>query len=304
MTSLFHGDSKRGHNHSQGAKYLLRRFRVSGQTVKQHTAAEQSSDTTTKSCSLQGEQRKQGLRHDTSDDEVENSIDISQPILWQVGSLQGRYMEWVHTPLPGKPRFFRSEWAERVTKVKWWVVPLVWVPVMLATSIISARELPLIESIQYLMMGIILWQCIEYSLHRFLFHWEPRHPRAIFMHFLFHGCHHKFPMDIERLVFPPIPASWVALLIFSMLRLWCTLYVAMSIFSGALLGYIVYDCIHYFIHSGSVGGYLSRNHMKHHFEDPNHHYGISSPLLDIICDDVSQIWTKVLSYATTGKKWR
>ena len=27
------------------------------------------------------------------------------------------------------------------------------------------------------------------------------------VHFTLHGCHHKFPMDKGRLVFPPLPAA-------------------------------------------------------------------------------------------------
>lgn len=33
---------------------------------------------------------------------------------------------------------------------------------------------------------------------------------GITVHFLFHGCHHKYPLDATRLVFPPVPAAAVA----------------------------------------------------------------------------------------------
>jgi len=31
------------------------------------------------------------------------------------------------------------------------------------------------------------------------------------VHFTLHGCHHKFPLDRGRLVFPPLPAAMCAL---------------------------------------------------------------------------------------------
>ena len=37
--------------------------------------------------------------------------------------------------------------------------------------------------------------------------------------FLFHGCHHKYPLDATRLVFPPLPAAAVAAGIVAVLRL-------------------------------------------------------------------------------------
>lgn len=42
---------------------------------------------------------------------------------------------------------------------------------------------------------------------------------GITAHFLFHGCHHKYPLDATRLVFPPVPAAAVAAGIVAVLRL-------------------------------------------------------------------------------------
>ena len=41
---------------------------------------------------------------------------------------------------------------------------------------------------------------------------------GITLHFLFHGCHHKFPTDALRLVFPPLPAAAIAAGIWGSLR--------------------------------------------------------------------------------------
>lgn len=51
-----------------------------------------------------------------------------------------------------------------------------------------------------------------------MFHSIPGQPWAIAAHFALHGCHHKFPLDASRLVFPPLPAAAVALAVYGLLR--------------------------------------------------------------------------------------
>lgn len=131
--------------------------------------------------------------------------------------------------------------------------------------------------------GVLLWQLLEYSLHRWVFHARVRGPRTQFLHFLLHGCHHKYPQDTVRLVFPPLPASWIATGIYAALRaLLPSAALARAVFGGVLLAYVAYDCSHYFIHAGVLRGALARSHLRHHFADSNARFGISSPLLDAL----------------------
>ena len=51
-----------------------------------------------------------------------------------------------------------------------------------------------------------------------VFHSIPEQPWAIAAHFALHGCHHKFPLDASRLVFPPLPAAVVAAAAYGLLR--------------------------------------------------------------------------------------
>jgi hypothetical protein len=97
-----------------------------------------------------------------------------------------------------------------------WVVPAFWGPV-LGASIIRCLFLPdtlLACTMAAFSTGVVLWQLLEYCIHRHLFHIVPRSYWAITWHFAFHGCHHKYPRDKERLVFPPAPAILVALAIY------------------------------------------------------------------------------------------
>lgn len=66
------------------------------------------------------------------------------------------------------------------------------------------------------------------------------------------------------------------------LPLRCLQGAALAVFAGMLLGYVAYDCTHYFQHSGLVGGALRAAHMHHHYVDSSVNYGISSSLWDML----------------------
>ena len=64
--------------------------------------------------------------------------------------------------------------------------------------------------------------------------------------------------------------------------------IAMSISTGMLLGYIAYDCTHYYLHhSSSQTGILEglkKAHMSHHYRHFDNSFGISSSLFDsLLC---------------------
>ena len=200
VTDLFYGEDPRGHPHNSAAEHLLERFCVGSLTAASHAPAAAAQDGHPKS------------------EASELTINESEPILWQIGNLGSNYLEWVDSPVPGHPRFFHSSWAEAVTKTPWWVVPLLWLPLAAYCIIKASLTIPWTNLLPLILLGIVLWQGLEYSLHRFAFHLQPATPIGIFIHFLFHGCHHKFPMDTDRLVFPPIPASWIVAVVYAAVR--------------------------------------------------------------------------------------
>jgi sterol desaturase/sphingolipid hydroxylase (fatty acid hydroxylase superfamily) len=264
VTQLFDGSAPGGHAHSRAAASLLRKFHVGDLAGAERPAPTPPTPP-----------------HAAAP--VAPAIDESQPLLRQVGSLGSDYMAWVHAPVPGRPRFFASAWAEAATKVRWWVVPLLWLP-LVAHSLWRAGTGP--DALRpaalaaFAAAGALTWQAIEYGLHRFLSHRPPARPRAIFLHFLLHGCHHKFPMDTDRLVFPPLPASLIVALVFAGVRAALPRAPAAAAFGGIMAGYVAYDCMHYAMHAGALGGPLAAAHMRHHYREPGAGFGISSPLLD------------------------
>ena len=73
-------------------------------------------------------------------------------------------------------------------------------------------------------------------------------------------------------MFPPVAAGVLATTFYHIFALVLPLAIARSVFAGGLLGYIIYDLMHYYLHHGSPtpGSYLhqlKRYHVSHHFED-------------------------------------
>lgn len=217
------------------------------------------------------------------------ALNSKEPLVFKVGHLGAHYWTWVNQVEVGQPRFFRSELAERCSKVVWWVVPLLWLPVA-SYSAFQARSTYGVEAgamAALLAAGVVAWQLLEYLIHRFVFHAASDQYWGITLHFLFHGCHHKFPMDRERLVFPPVPAAPVVCLVHWACGRLLQQGPAQALFAGVIFGYVFYDCMHYGIHHGArlPGGALrglKRRHLHHHFHDHDSGYGISSVLFDVL----------------------
>nr|AAC23496.1 Unknown gene product [Homo sapiens] len=218
-------------------------------------------------------------------------VDWRKPLLWQVGHLGEKYDEWVHQPVTRPIRLFHSDLIEGLSKTVWYSVPIIWVPlvlylswsyyrtfaqgnVRLFTSFTTEYTVAVPKSMfpGLFMLGTFLWSLIEYLIHRFLFHMKPPSDSyyLIMLHFVMHGQHHKAPFDGSRLVFPPVPASLVIGVFYLCMQLILPEAVGGTVFAGGLLGYVLYDMTHYYLHFGSPhkGSYLyslKAHHVKHHF---------------------------------------
>jgi dihydroceramide fatty acyl 2-hydroxylase len=222
-------------------------------------------------------------------------VDRAAPVVFQVGRLGAHYWAWVNQPEPGMPRFFASSLAEACSKTPWWVVPLVWLPLFVAVQAYCACVLAVCAGALagWGALGVVAWQGLEYLIHRFVFHADLTSYWGITLHFLFHGCHHKYPMDGQRLVFPPLPASALVAAVYGALTACLPPPCALPLFAGMGYGYVAYDCLHYAIHHSRADGGrgclrlpllrdLRRRHMHHHYRDHGSGYGISSSLYDVL----------------------
>ncbi|KAJ4975569.1 hypothetical protein NE237_000675 [Protea cynaroides] len=215
------------------------------------------------------------------------TVDLNKPLVFQVGHLGESYQEWVHQPIVSRegPRFFASDFWEFLTKTEWWVIPLIWLPVVFWAIFKSIRMgLTFLEVSLLVAIGVLVWTLLEYTLHRFLFHIETKSYWGNTIHYLLHGCHHKHPMDGLRLVFPPAATAILTVPFWQLLRLFTTPSSTPALFGGGMLGYVMYDVTHYYLHHGrpstEVPRKLKKYHMNHHFRIQDKGFGITSSLWD------------------------
>ncbi|XP_010882343.2 fatty acid 2-hydroxylase isoform X2 [Esox lucius] len=231
-------------------------------------------------------------------------VDWRKPLAWQVGHLGEKYDTWVHQPVDRPIRLFGNYFLEASTKTSWYMVPVVWIPLVIYLSWYSYTTLGqettrLFANTDYsilvhkysfpfiFLMGMIMWTFLEYCIHRFVFHMRPpaHNYYLITIHFLLHGQHHKSPYDGSRLVFPPGLASVAIGGLYLLLTKIFPETLGVSLFVGGLFGYVVYDMIHYYLHYGSPkrNSYLyslKAYHVKHHFEHQRAGFGITTTLWD------------------------
>ena len=220
-------------------------------------------------------------------------VDSRLPIVQQVGRFGQRYHEWLGWPsLSPEPLLMFDSWfLETFSKTPWFAVPLLWLPLVACSFAVAAlgrNAAPPLACALQCVLGLFAWAVVEYSLHRFVFHSRPTHPLAITVHFSLHGCHHKRPMDHLRLVFPPLFAAPIVAFFWRV----CNAVSAdpgrgAALFGGMLLGYVVYDCGHYFTHHVAAPkwwlAHIRSVHLAHHFVDPGSSFGVSSDIIDRLC---------------------
>ena len=189
-------------------------------------------------------------------------------------------------------RLFKSDVLEFFTHIHPAVVAAIWVPVIgLFVYWSIAGPVPAVRLPVGMVIGLFLWTWVEYTLHRFLFHFRPRTPWQERVSFLFHGVHHAQPLSKTRLVMPPAVSIPLAAVCYGVLylivrvALRAPLWVS-PLFAGLLLGYLIYDMLHYATHHfrvrWSAFRAIRRHHLHHHTQTPDLRFGVSSPLWDIV----------------------
>jgi len=133
--------------------------------------------------------------------------------------------------------------------------------------------------------GLFAWSLLEYIAHRGAFHHEPQTKGQVAYGYLVHGVHHAYPDDARRWMIPLVVSLPVAAALFAAFH-FAFGALGDAAFGGLVHGYLVYDLVHYFIHKGRLptrlGRYLRQYHLAHHYTMPDRHYGVSSPLWDLI----------------------
>lgn len=233
---------------------------------------------------------------DFSTDYAEHKfIDLNKPLLLQVMFAKYNkefYLDQVHRPRhygKGSAPIF-GNFLEPISKTPWWIIPMLWIPAdIYAVSLALQGSHPIVVLLLF-SLGLFIWTFLEYCMHRFIFHVEyylPDNSFAFAAHFLLHGVHHYLPMDRLRLVMPPTllvalatPFYYLAHTVF-----FYNYYHAMAVFAGAFIGYVMYDCCHYFLHHIQLPAFMKevkKNHLDHHYKNYDLAYGVTSKFWDVV----------------------
>ena len=185
-------------------------------------------------------------------------------------------------------RLFESDFLELFTHVHPVVPLMIYVPgiVYFLARAVPDASLTSIGIAGLFALGIGVWTLTEYLLHKHIFHYEPSSVWGKRLHFLMHGVHHDYPNDSKRLVMPPVVSIPLATLFYVMFHPLLGPSGVGPFFAGFLFGYLCYDMIHYATHhfamKGPVGLWLKHHHMRHHYQDNEMFFGVSSPLWDFV----------------------
>lgn len=220
-------------------------------------------------------------------------LDLNKPLFLQVlfgGFSKDFYLDQVHRPRhygKGSAQFF-GNFLEPLSLTPWWVVPVVWIPPNLYIFYIGWVNQSKLIAFSFWVLGLGVWTLVEYCLHRFIFHLDyylPDHPIFLTLHFTLHGVHHYLPMDKFRLVMPPTLFILIAYPFYRLVFAIFPFYMACSGFAGGTLGYIMYDCTHYFLHHTKLPQYfqdLKTYHLEHHYKNYELGFGVTSKFWDVI----------------------
>jgi len=146
-------------------------------------------------------------------------------------------------------------------------------------------RLSLLVVLGFFVVGVLTWTLLEYVIHRYVFHYEPKTRVGKLLHFIMHGVHHDYPNDATRLVMPPIISVPLAVLFYAVFFITLGRF-APAALAGFGFGYVCYDSIHYATHhfamKRGIWRWLKQYHLRHHYQDDHAGYGVSSPLWDYV----------------------
>src|SRR5712691_6193116 len=102
-------------------------------------------------------------------------------------------------------RMFKSDLMELLSHVHPATPLVLYLPVvgyMLYAALWQSR-LSILAVAGLFLLVVLVWTLLEYIIHRYVFHYEPKSRLGKQFHFIVHGVHHDYPNDARRLVMPP-----------------------------------------------------------------------------------------------------
>ncbi|MHA6246355.1 sterol desaturase family protein [Pontibacter sp. CAU 1760] len=187
----------------------------------------------------------------------------------------------------GRAQIFSNPLLERLTRTHIALPISIFVAIAIGLIYygITHSFIGVLEALGLFIIGWLLFSLMEYMAHRFVFHMDTDTPTKAKIQYTFHGNHHEYPKDKERLAMPPIVSVLISSLLFFVFKLVFGAFV-FGILAGLLFGYAMYLFVHYAVHAyAPPKNFLKTlwvHHSIHHYKDPNVAYGVSSPLWDYV----------------------
>lgn len=190
------------------------------------------------------------------------------------------------------PRMFENDILDYFSRAHPIMVPIVFVPIVLyfLYSSFMIYSVSIISFLGLFASGVVIWTLFEYFLHRYLFHLKLDSDWGRRMHFMIHGCHHDYPNDSTRLVIPTAASLTLAVLMYWVFYFFIIVLIGgttgtlHAFFASFVTGYIAYDMMHYASHYAKWKSKwfrdIQKNHLDHHFVDPNKGFGLSNVFWD------------------------
>ncbi len=159
------------------------------------------------------------------------------------------------------------------------------ISVFLSYWAMAKIEFSITSFITLFIIGFCSWTLGEYFIHRYVFHMKDDKNWKKWIQYTFHGVHHEYPKDKDRIVMPPAGAIIIGSLIFGVAWLLMQKY-AFAFVPGFLIGYVTYAFVHYAIHAyqppNNFLKWLWIYHSVHHYKHPDKYFGVSSPVWDFV----------------------
>lgn len=183
-------------------------------------------------------------------------------------------------------RLFQNSFLEYFSHIHPATPVVVYFPIVAVMTYFGLQRTSIGNFILLFLVGFVLWTLFEYVMHRFVFHYNPKTELGKKVHFLAHGVHHDYPRDATRLVMPLLVSIPLAILHYIAFNFIFGYNYFLAVFSGYLIGYVLYDTVHFATHhwkmTSPLGKFLKEYHLKHHYIDPDTAYGVSNPLWDYV----------------------
>ncbi len=187
----------------------------------------------------------------------------------------------------GSKRLFANPFLEGLTRTHF-LIPVSAYYFVSATVIsytLWFSLVTLISIIWIFIVGALLFTLVEYLIHRYVFHFDPKTEKGEKIQYNIHGVHHEFPRDKDRLVMPPVLSVVIAFLFFLFFKV---LFGSdgLVLFAGFSAGYSNYLVIHYFVHARKPPAnflkFLWTHHSLHHYHSVESAFSVSFPFWDYL----------------------